>query len=284
MSKKRRDRFYYIWSATIVICLILVLFALVFVSCQGGIPPDEPSSSPTGTTDDPADSTVSPAAATAGTPSGTQAPSGTVAPVSTVLQETEDMGQEYIDKFIFLGDSTTYGLDYYNIVNNNQVWTPADRTFSLFNQSHIRVYYPETGEELTIEEILDRKKPEYMLITLGINGISQMDEDYFKSEYEALVGRIQAASPDTKIIINSIYPVAQSYKYLGDINNIKIEEANRWLVDIAENTGTRFLNSNSVLINEYSALPEEYQNGDGMHLTGEAFGIVMNYIRTHGYK
>ena len=31
-------------------------------------------------------------------------------------------------------------------------------------------------------------------------------------------------------------------------------------------------------------LPESSQNGDGLHLTGEAFGLVMQYIRTHAWR
>lgn len=283
MSNKRKNGFYYIWSAAILICLVLVIFTLIFVSCQGGgDSPDSttpPSESP-GVSADPSISTTMP-------PVETSAPPVTDVPPQTSsveLLETEDMGQEYIDKFIFLGDSTTYGLDHYGIVSSNQVWTPADRTFSLFNQSIIRIYYPETGQEFTIEEILEQKKPEYLLITLGVNGIAQMDKDYFMSEYESLVGRIQAASPETKIILNSIYPVAESYQYLGSINNLKIEDANLWIREIAENKGVRFINTNSALINDRYALPEDKQNGDGMHLTADAFDIVINYIRTHGYK
>ena len=51
-------------------------------------------------------------------------------PPPTVLGQTEDMGQDYIDRFVFLGDSTTYGLAYYDVLPHTQVWTPASGTRS----------------------------------------------------------------------------------------------------------------------------------------------------------
>jgi len=131
---------------------------------------------------------------------------------------------------------------------------------------------------------MERGKPEYLLITLGVNGISFMDEEWFIRDYTALVELIREASPDTKIILNSIYPVAASYKYQKDINNEKIRAANGWIERIAENTGARFLNSYEALVGPDGNLPESSQNGDGLHLTGEAFTTVMQYIRTHAYQ
>ena len=72
-----------------------------------------------------------------------------------------------------------------------------------------------------------RAKPEYLVITLGVNGISFMDEEWFIRDYTSLVQLVQAASPDTKIILNSIYPVADSYKYQKDTLYCAISLPNR---------------------------------------------------------
>ena len=206
---------------------------------------------------------------------------------STLLAETDDMGQEYLDSIVFLGDSTTYGLLAYKTLpggrNSNQVWTPANRTFSLFKQNGIKILYPETGKEITIEQAVSLKQPEYMLITLGINGVSMMDESWFKRDYMALISRIMDANANTKVILNSIYPIARSYKNKNSINNEKIMTANAWIYEIAEEMGLRYIDTNSSLKDEDGWLPEAYQNGDGLHLTPEAFKKVLNHIRTHGY-
>ncbi len=130
---------------------------------------------------------------------------------------------------------------------------------------------------------MKRAKPEIMVVTLGVNGISFMDEEWFIRDYTALVRLIREASPDTKIILNSIYPVADSYKYQKDINNDKINAANKWIERIAADTDVRFLYSWESLAVD-GKLPESAQNGDGLHLNGESFTTVMKYIRTHAYK
>ena len=205
----------------------------------------------------------------------------------TVLGVTEDAGQEYIDKLTFLGDSTTYGLIHYEMLkdgkNTKQVWTPASGTLTLSQASFATIVYPETGEEITIVDAVTRSQPEYLVITLGVNGVSFMDEDYFKSEYKKLVESVQTASPDTKIICQSIFPVARSYELLNSINNEKIDNANRWICEVAADCGVKYLDTNSVLRDSEGWLPEEYHNGDGMHLATNSFTLELNNLRTHAW-
>jgi hypothetical protein len=207
---------------------------------------------------------------------------------SFVLAQTSDFGQEYIDKMVFLGDSTTYGMKYYAVLKDgkstDQVWTPSSGTLTLSYQSFATIVYPEDGSEITIRQAVERKKPEYLVITLGVNGVSFMEEDYFKSEYSSLVTDVQSISPETKIILQSIFPVATNYESLKSINNNNISAANGWIQSIAESCGVRYLDTASVLRGDDGWLKQEYQNGDGLHLNETGFNQVLNYIRTHGYQ
>ena len=123
-----------------------------------------------------------------------------------------------------------------------------------------------------------------MIITLGVNGVSFMDKESFISEYTDLVTDIMELSPDTKVIIQSIFPVASNYEYLGSINNEKITTANTWLLEVAENTGVRYLDTISVLMGSDGYLIDAYQNGDGLHLNADGFRVVLDYQRTHGWE
>ncbi len=205
----------------------------------------------------------------------------------TVLGKTEDAGPDYIGKFVFLGDSTTYGMRYYGVLNGGkstkQVWTPSNGTLTLSQASFVKIWYPDEDTEITIEEALAAKKPAYFVITLGVNGVSFMKEDFFKSEYKKIIDSAKKVSPDTKIICNSIYPVAASYKQLDSINNEKIDEANRWILEVAAESGVKYIDSNSILRGTDGWLPESAQNGDGMHLTGESYQLVLNNLRTHAW-
>lgn len=294
MKRNAKNSMFFVWTLAIFACLLLVLFALIFSSCgQGaGVPV---------TTDPPAQSEMPADDGKESPDSGTSAELGseseapdegeaaTETPASSVLlAETEDAGQEYIDKLTFLGDSTTYGLKYYEVLsggkNTTQVWTPASGTLTLFNYATATIVFPEDGQEISIVDAVTRKLPEYLVITLGVNGVSMMDEDWFKTDYTALVQSIQAASPDTKIICNSIYPVENDYEQIESINNTNIPQANEWIKAVAEATGCKYADSASVLKAEDGSLREDYGNGDGIHLNADGFNAVLNYLRTHAYQ
>lgn len=207
----------------------------------------------------------------------------------SVLKETPDMGQEYLDKIIFLGDSRTYSYKAYGVLSGGrdttQVWTPRSGTMTLSSQSYTLIYYPETGADVSIRDAVAMKKPEYMVIGLGTNGLSYMNEETFKAEFRSLVTDIKSISPDTKVMLNSIFPVANYYDNLDLINNQKIADCNRWIMEIAEETGAKYLNTAEVLVDEQGWLNINYDNGGGAtHLNKLGDEIVMNYIRTHGYK
>lgn len=205
----------------------------------------------------------------------------------TVLAESEDAGQDYIDKIVFLGDSTTYGLRRYKVLSGGkdttQVWTPTNGTITLSYANTVLIWYPETDKEMTIKDAAALKKPEYLVITLGVNGVSFMGEEYFKKEYGKLIKSIQDASPDTKIILQSIFPVASNYELLKSINNEKIDAANEWVVQIAEEYGVKYLDTNSRLRDENGWLKDSYQNGDGLHLSEAGLNVELNNLRTHAW-
>lgn len=203
----------------------------------------------------------------------------------TTLTATADMGREYLDKIIFLGDSTTYGLARYKMLRDGrktkQVWTPLSGTLTLNMATAVKIYYPDDDCELTIADAVSRRKPDIMVVTLGVNGVSFMDEKYFTSEYEKVIGLIKTNSPDTHIICQSIFPVAASYGVLSQINNQKISAANSWIAAAAKECGVYFLDTYSALVGANGWLPEDYQNGDGMHLNEKSFTVELDYIRTH---
>ena len=225
---------------------------------------------------------------------------------SAVLPQSADMGQEYIDSIIFLGDSTTYHLKSRGVLtggkDTKQVWSGSgvdENDGSIFPAGTLtldgritttHIYYPKTGEALTIADAVAKEKPQYMVITLGINGVSYVDLENqktienFKQCYKALINAIHRSSPDTKIMLQSIFPVTEAYSQSGiGITNEKIDAANTWIMQLAKDTGCKYLDTASVLKNDNGALIALYDNGDGHHLTTDAYKSILQYIRTHGY-
>ena len=213
-------------------------------------------------------------------------PTPEVTPAPTLLAETADMGEEYLSRCIFLGDSTTYALTAYGLLPAWQVWTHSTGTITLSNQSIINIVlhdYEGNSWESTIAGAAADLQPDILIITLGVNGVSFMDEEYFTAEYLDLVQSIQAASPNTKIICQSIYPVIDSIAVQG-IRNEYINAANEWIYNIAVQTGVRYLNTHDLLTDGTGNLIADYDNGDGIHLNETGLAVVLQSVRTHAYQ
>ncbi len=221
-------------------------------------------------------------------------PAGTV-PDGVVLELTDDMGQDYIDSIIFLGDSTTYHMINRAVLSGGketkQVWSGVDEkgdpsgTLMLDGMIHkTTIYHPLDGKAKTIAQAVTDEKPKYIIITLGVNGIAYSTEAQFKAYYGKLIDVIVQASPETKIILQSIFPVTASYDQKGGkLCNANIDIANTWVMQLAKDKGCKYLDTASILKNSGGTMIESYNAGDGIHMTADAYRAILQYIRTHGY-
>ncbi len=279
-----RGTFHLLWTVCVVICAIAAMFATLFASCTRA--PKAETAAIIETPETAAETDLETALETAPDTAPDPTAEPTPEPIPTELQLTEDMGEGYLSRIIFLGDSTTYGMLAYGVLPSQQVWTPSSGTLTLNAQSYAELdIYAADGSKrsMSIRDAAAEIQPDILVITLGVNGISFMDESSFKEEYTDLIGGILAVSPDTKIICHSIYPVIDSQAPEG-IDNARVNAANGWLYDIAVSTGTRYLNTHDALMDATGNLVEDYCNGDGIHLDPDGFAVVLNSVRTHGYR
>ena len=212
---------------------------------------------------------------------------------SVILGETEDAGIEYQDKIIFVGDSTTHHLIASESLsdgqNTKQVWTPTSGTLLLDTDINTKtIYCPQTNTEITISAAAGLFKPEYMIITLGVNGSGGAEKDKFSACYKKLIDAIKDVSPDTKIILQSVFPVTAEYSAENNgITNAKIDIINQWIIQIASDCDCKYLDTEIVLKDSSGALIKEYNteyHNDGYHIWKAGYSAVLEYIRTHAYQ
>ena len=201
------------------------------------------------------------------------------------LPLTPDAGTAYQDKIIFVGDSLTAHLINREVLtggtNTKQVWRCENNMMNLNSEiTAAKIIFPGTGEKMTIAEAAKKAQPEIMIITLGTDwGVSYLSEAEFKSCYSDLVKAIQKASPKTMIILQSIFPVTAG---CVNLDNTKIDTANKWVKAIAAENGCRYLDTQSILKNDKNCLKDNYCNSsDGIHMGKEAYVAILEYIRTH---
>ena len=204
-----------------------------------------------------------------------------------LLPISDDMGQEYIDNITFLCDSPMYWLKLYGLLkdgyNTTQVWTGPEGTMTLAYLRGFEILDPIDGVLRTIPETVAAHKPPFILITVGINGVSFMDEEYFTREYKNLIDEIKQSSPDTVIVLQSICPISPAYRYWGDITNVTITAANSWILRIAEEYGLKYADVFSVLVGEDGNIRPELVMKDGLHPNEDGLTLVLEYLRTHAY-
>ena len=213
------------------------------------------------------------------------APTDTPVDDGVTLLATPDAGTSYQDKIIFVGDSLTAHLINRGVLtggtDTKQVWRCENNMMNLNSEvTSAKIIYPGTGEKMTVAEAAAKAKPEIMIITLGTDwGVAYLNETEFKACYSGLIQAIQKASPNTEIILQSIFPVTAGCTAL---DNTKIDTANKWVKAIAAENGCRYLNTQSVLKDDKNYLKAEYCNSsDGIHLGKNAYEVILQYIRTH---
>lgn len=204
---------------------------------------------------------------------------------SVVLPFCGDGGSEYQDSLYFLGDSLTAHLAAREVLsggrNTRQVIAPRLGMLNLNSQiTSAKVVLPTDGREVTAAEAVEILRPPVLIVTLGTDwGVSYLERDDFKYCYSKLISALKSASPRTKIILQSIFPVTSDCRVL---DNQKIDRANLWVKELAEEHGLKYLDTQSILKDSEGNLRRELCNSeDGIHLTREAYIRILSYIRCH---
>lgn len=209
-----------------------------------------------------------------------------ISPISP-LPESADRGEFYIKNTIFVGDSVIAKMKDAELLDASQVWCGEGGDIALdYNINKTAILYSKSGMTMQIGEAAGESKPARMIITVGIkNGVPYCSEESFKEYYKKLVTDIKKASPNTVIILQSVFPTSKKYqKDNSAITNEKIDIANRWISEIAKDCGAKYLHTCSVLKDKDGYLDAKYDSGDGLHLNADGYKAVLHYIRTHGAK
>ena len=204
---------------------------------------------------------------------------------ATVLPETEDAGQEYIDTTLFVGDSNTARMyrmfDYCSY--DNAIGSVGMSARSL--QKYACVKFSGYGSYVTMPQAVALMQPRRVIVTFGTN---DLDPDYsaasFAESYRAGLQAIADAYPAADIIVNAIPPLGRSHSN-ASLTQSQVDEYNKAIVEMCDANGWKFLNSAEVLKDAATGYAKEgyVESSDGIHLTRAAMDALFTYIRTHSY-
>ncbi|MBE6604496.1 MAG: hypothetical protein E7639_02170 [Ruminococcaceae bacterium] len=218
-----------------------------------------------------------------GTACGTQATAASMADT----RSPENTQINFLDTLTFLGDSTTAHMatraPFGKSGAAGRVWMTKSRYLNLSPRiTYERILCPESGEELTIAEVAARIKPQRLVITLGIDyGVYyyRNDQTSFEFYYEKLLDAILAESPDTTLVLQSIFPVGRQSRA---ITNEMVDKANETVATIAKRRGLVFVDANRILKDHDGFLAQEYcYSDDGIHLTAAAYDAIFKNLENY---
>ena len=209
----------------------------------------------------------------------------TQAYTSTILEQTSDAGDSYVDETLFLGDSNTARMyrmfdycSYDNAIGSVGMTAKSLVTFACVQVSTSSGY-------ITMPQAVAKLQPRRVILTFGTNDLNPgyKAADFVKN-YRTGIEAIVTAYPSVDIIVNAIPPIGQQHSNQS-LTQTQVDEYNKALVEMCQEKGWKFLNSAEVLKDSVTGYAKSgyVETSDGIHLTRTAMDALFNYIRTHSY-
>lgn len=281
--KGKKTAFWLVVTALVTVIFGTCVFALGNYNRENMMLPTEPGMFGT---DNSSESTESPSEETTENPN---------VPGEEVEFKTVD--DDYFNNSVFIGDSISYGLTLYvtekraegeNVLGTAQFLTSGSLSFgnSLWDVSDESVHPTYNGEKMKLEDAVGQIQPDKIYILLGTNDVALYGVEATIANADEAINRMLAASPNSRIIIQSVTP-----KYISesnaddDLNNDKINAMNEALKTFAEEKGYVYLDIASQFKDSNGGLAPEYcgdQEGMGIHFSNAAYEMWIDYLYSHG--
>ena len=207
----------------------------------------------------------------------------------TVLPETPDAGQEYLDETLFLGDSNTVRYMMYSENDNSKKpLTTVNNNIGVVSMGVTAIttlkceQFVGYAEEVTMPEAVKILQPRRVIIGFGTNNLG-MDTDSFISHYKKGLKAIEKAYPYADIIVNAIPPLDKQRENTR-LSMKSVDKLNAAIAKMCEEEDYKYLDSSKALEDpETGWAKKDYTMGDGVHLSQKGVRAFFEYVRTHAY-
>lgn len=171
---------------------------------------------------------------------------------------------------VFLGNSITDGGEF------NELF----KMENIKNRGIVSDIMPGVMKRL---DQVTKGHPKKIFLLIGINDVSHGHSvSKLAERYEELVKQIRKKSPETKLYIQSVMPINNSF---GRYKNLKgkektIKDFNIKIEEIAQKYGCTYINLWPFLADSNGNLKRAYTN-DGLHLTGAGYKAWTSGIESY---
>lgn len=204
------------------------------------------------------------------------------------VPECERVDESYFDDVVFVGDSVSLRLTYFNMANDcfgDAVFLTSgslgvtNSQWGLYEPKAVHPSYQ--GQKVTVADGIQKCGKKKVYLMLGINDMAYYTRPDLFAQFKSLTDSILEKSPDVTFYIQSVTPMT------GDKNGTTNDEINEYNALISQyccQKGWYFIDVASVLRDENGLLPREYcsdADGMGIHFTDSACEVWRDYLYTH---
>lgn len=172
---------------------------------------------------------------------------------------------------VFLGDSQTNGCEWSELLGNPNVKNRGISSDVI------------QGFSDRLEPIL-KGKPAKIFVLGGVNDVSHnLSADSIATAMRNLLVKIQKGSPKTKIYLQSLLPIDNSFKrYKAMIGKEQtILDANVRLKAVAEELGVTWIDLFSLMVDEKTGAMKKGLTNDGLHLLGDGYMVWKSAVEPY---
>lgn len=197
---------------------------------------------------------------------------------SSPVPLSDEVGSDYFDDAVFIGDSRTEGFFINTGLSNATFYVYKGLTVdTAFTKSVIK----KDGQLLSVMDALKSTEFSKVYIMLGINETGWLYNQPFKDKYGDILDSIREINPNALIYIQSILPVSSDVSAEHSyIKNEKINEYNLLLKELAEEKQVYYLEVGSAVADPDGSLPGDAAP-DGIHLSKAYCEKWLDYLKTH---
>ena len=208
------------------------------------------------------------------------------------LPKSARVSSAYFDDAVFVGDSVSLGLSYYeaaaDVLGKAQFLTAGSLGSgnALQPVSEKSVHPRYNGQKMKVEKAVAACGAKKVYIMLGMNDIGAYGVDKSVANFRTLCKKILAEAPDVRIFVQSVTPRVNQGASADNVklNNKNITAYNKKLAAVCGEEGWYFVNVAETMFDNSGYLKRAYcsdPDGMGMHFSYEGCKAWVDYLYTH---
>lgn len=197
---------------------------------------------------------------------------------------SEAVDESYFNDAVFIGDSRVAGFDIGHVLENTTRTAYAAVSLDLNKVFTKQVIQLDNGNYGTVFDALAQHSFGKVYISFGLNELGWGSMEVFEQKYSELIDQVRMLQPNAMIYLLGVYNFSASVNGENSYTTLDyVKRNNASILNVAQQKGVYYIDSNAMLGGSDVFLPEEWSN-DGYHLNQYGYNAWVEMLKTHVEK